>query len=104
MSESYFLDPAQEWFLSMQNAKAEQDQLLFERLASDPEMRANLVGYGSTFPAGSTELGLALAQGGIPASDPLAQQAVNDEIAVRDTLGAIETPGGGWWSRELCFF
>lgn len=104
MSESYFLDPAQQWFLSMSNAKAERDQRIFERIASDPALRNSLVDYSSAHVTGSAELGLALAQGGIPAGDPMAAMAVNDELSFRSNLGPIEHQGGGWWDDATGVF
>ena len=94
---SYFTDPGQDLFLYLDNQGAERDQRNWERIAQDPNFMGNLAQYSLMYPTGSAELGLAIAQGGIPASDPMAQQFVQDELLISPTLGSTEKAGGGLW-------
>ncbi len=93
---SYFTDPAQEWVLELDRDKSKQDMRAYEQLAQDPMFMNNLAEYALLYPQGSAALGLALSQGGIPASDPMVQQYVNQEIATRPALGPVDEPAGSW--------
>ena len=93
---SYFTDPAQEWTLELDRGKAQQDMAAYARMAQDPMFMNNLAEYAQMYPQGSAALGLALTQGGIPASDPMVQQYVNQEIATRPSLGPVDEAGDSW--------
>ena len=93
---SYFTDPAQQWTLELDRAKAQQDMGAYSRIADDPNFMNNLAEYALRYPQGSAALGLALSQGGIPASDPSVQQYVNTEIANRGVLGPVDEAGDSW--------
>ncbi len=94
---SYYTDPGQEFFLQQQYERDIIRQRSVEALARKPGFVSNLAEFSTLYPTSSAELGLALAQGGIPASDPMVQTFVNQELAVRDTLGPVEKSGGGVW-------
>lgn len=96
MSESYYLDPAQQFFLELSSAKADADLRYFQSMATSG-FASNLADYSNLFPYGSAELGIAASQGGIPAYSPEMAQLAQRELEVRDTLGPVEKPGGGWW-------
>ena len=93
---SYFTDPAQQWTLELDRAKASQSMGQYARMANDPNLMNNLANYSLQYPQGSAALGLALAQGGIPASDPSVQSYVNQEIATRGVLGPVDEAGDSW--------
>lgn len=94
---SYFTDPGQEFLLEQAREQVTREQRYFERLSQDPQFMNTLAGYANTFPTASAEVSLALSQGGVPASDPLAAQLINAELQTRDTLGPVDKPGGGIW-------
>ena len=62
-----------------------------------PEMAQQLIQYSTMYPYGSAELGLALAQGGIPSGSPMANDLAMQELQTRNVLGPVEKPGGGIW-------
>jgi len=95
---SYFTDPSQEFFLDQERKKRESSQRQFEQLATDPYLLSNLAQFATNYPTSSAELGLAVARGGIPASDPSVQKMVTDELSTREVLGPISESGGGWWN------
>lgn len=90
-------DPAQDLLLAMireQGDSTYQSALNF----ATPQSAANLIQYSQEYPLGGANLGLGLTIGGIPASDPLVGQLVQDEITLSPTLGPIEESGEGWWN------
>lgn len=94
---SYFTDPAQQFFLREEAKQRESELRQYTQLANNPQFFNNLALSGTLYPGASAELNLAVARGGIPASDPMVQGMVMDEMANRDTLGPTEE-GSGWWN------
>ena len=94
---SYFTDPGQELYLRELNSQDALLQRQMEQMGRDPQFMGTLRDYSLLHATGSAELGLAIAQGGIPASDPMVAQWVNDELSTRETLGPVTKAGGGIW-------
>ena len=90
-------DPGQEQFLLLEREIADAQQAYYERW-STPDMAATLAANSITYPGASSPLMLGLAQGGIAAGNPVADQLVYDEISNRNSYGPVETPGEGWWN------
>ena len=94
---SYFNSPAQTLFLELSRAQGDLNQKRQEQWASRPGTLDQLVQYSEMYPQGSASLGLALLQGGIPATDPMAGQLVEQEMLARPNQGPIENAGEGFW-------
>ena len=95
---SYFTDPAQQFFLELQHNQDKRNQSYYEGFANQ-DIARQLIEYSTLYPQGSAVLGLAVAQGGIPAGDPMVAQLVQGEAATRSVNGPVEQPGEGWWDN-----
>ena len=89
-------DPGQEQYLLLEREIADAQQQYFERW-SKPQVAATIAANSITYPGASSPLILGLAQGGIAAGNPVADQLVYEELSNRTTAGPIQTPGEGWW-------
>jgi hypothetical protein len=89
-------DPAQELYLARLRDQRQQQQGVFEAFATD-ENAYNLSVFSTMFPQASSNLGLALTVGGIPASSPVVADLAQLEVEQRDVNGPIDVAGEGWW-------